>query len=141
MTEPTHPTDVPDAAAPGGHKQAGEAPEGAAPVSLSDEIASLLDDGRNYVEAEIAYQRSRAVFVGSESKRGLFTLLASFAFLHAALIALVVGALLALVPELGAVWAMLAVTAGLMLAALVTGLITRRRFGRISSLFRDTDDE
>lgn len=132
---------MPDAFAPEVSKQAGASPEGAAPVSLTDEIASLLDDGRNYVEAELAYQRSRAVFVGSESKRGLFTLLATFAFLHAALIALVVGALLALVPELGAVWAMLAVTAGLTLAALVTGLITRRRFGRISSLFRDMDDE
>ena len=132
---------MPDAVAAGGPRQAGASPEGAAPVSLSDEIASLLDDGRNYVEAELAYQRSRAVFVGSESKRGLFTLLATFAFLHAALIALVVGALLALVPELGAVWAMIAVTAGLILAAVVTGLITRRRFGRISRLFRDDHDE
>lgn len=104
-------------------------------------MASLLEDGRTYLEAELAFQRSRAIFTASESKRGIFTLLATFAFLHAALIALVVGGLLALVPVLGGWGAMLAVTLGLVGAAVITGLITRRRFGRISRLFRDATDE
>lgn len=119
---------------------AGAAPAGAAPASLTDELAALIDDGRTYVEAEIAYQRSRAIFTASEAKRGTFTLLATFAFLHAALIALVVGALFALSPVLNPLGAMLAVTLALVGAALVTGLITRRRFGRISQLFRDDVD-
>lgn len=118
----------------------GAAPESSAPVSLTDELAALLDDGRTYVEAEIAFQRSRAIFTASESKRGLFTLLATFAFLHAALIALVVGALIALSPVLGPFGAMAAVTAALVAVAVITGLITRRRFGRISRLFRDDLD-
>ena len=122
-------------------QQTGATPDGGAPVSLTDELTALLDDGRTYLEAEVAYQKSRAIFTASESKRGLYTLLATFAFLHAALIALVVGGLLALVPVLGGLGAMLAVTLGLAAAAVVTGLITRRRFSRVSRLYRGEDDE
>lgn len=122
-------------------EQAGVTPDGGAPASLTDGVSALLEDGRTYLEAEIAFQRSRAIFTATESKRGLYTLLATFAFLHAALIALVVGGLLALVPVLGGLGAMLAITLGLVAAALITGLVTKRRFTRVSRLYRDDGHE
>ncbi|OJW70060.1 MAG: hypothetical protein BGO57_16390 [Sphingomonadales bacterium 63-6] len=73
--------------------------------SLFDDLATLIEDGRTYADAEIAYQKTRAAYVGQQAK-GLF-IAGSIAVLLVvlAIVALVLGALLALTPLVGAIGA------------------------------------
>ncbi len=103
--------------------------------SLGDGIGDLLEDGRTYVEAEIAYQKSRAALIASKGKRGTVLALASFAFLNSALIALVVGLVITLAPVLTPLGATVAVVGMLLLGAVACALLARSRFRRLAKVF------
>lgn len=73
--------------------------------SLFDDLATLIEDGRTYADAEIAYQKTRAAYIGQQAKvlfiaGGIAALLVVLA-----IVALVLGALLALTPLVGAIGA------------------------------------
>lgn len=91
------------------------------PGSLLDDVGSLVEDGKTYAEAELAYQKSRLVFAGEHAKRAAILGGLAIVLVVLALVALVIGALLALVPVLGpwgatgVVVAVLAVSAGILL--------------------------
>ena len=109
------------------HAQDGDdEPEGGAEPrsgpSLADDLVALLDDGKTYLEAEKAYQKSRALYVADKGKRGLIQGLAAFALIHTALIGLVVGAVIGLAPIL-TIWGATAVVAG---ALLIAGIVLAR---------------
>lgn len=90
--------------------------------SLTDDLVALLDDGKTYLEAEKAYQKSRAIYVADKGKRGAIHGLMAFALIHTALIGLVVGAVMALAPIL-TIWGATALVVG---ALLVAGAILAR---------------
>lgn len=125
------------------HEQdGGEDPDEGLPrsgSSLTDDLVALLDDGKTYLEAEKAYQQSRAIYVADRGKRGIIHALVAFALIHTALIGLVVGAVIALSPIL-TIWGATAVVAGVLLLA---GVVLARRalahFRDAGSTF--TDDE
>jgi uncharacterized membrane protein YqjE len=95
-------------------------PGGGRSPSLLDEVGSLVEDGRTYAEAELAFQKSRLVYVADHAKwAAIFGGLAAV-LVALAVVALVIGALLALTPQLTAwgaaavVFAVLAVAAFLL---------------------------
>jgi hypothetical protein len=94
--------------------------------SLRDDVEALIDDGKTYLEAELAYQKTRAAFVADRAKGTLIfgTAAALLGFL--ALIGLTVGLIIALTPLLTA-WG----ASGLVVALLLIGaLIAARAAGR-----------
>lgn len=119
--------DDPDRAPPPATREAGEDDIG----SLVDRVKDLADDARTAVEAEMAWQGARAGFVGKRA--AIIAAWAGFALVCAfiAVLALAFGTILALTPQIGAGLATVVVTAGLVLAALIGGLIAR---GRVRAL-------
>lgn len=100
----------------------------AAERSLVDDVRALVDDGRTLLEAELAYQKSRAALAGrtAKSMAGWIALALSLVFF--ALMALVMGLLLILAPLIGGLGATLAVVLALLGAAALSGWIAARRW-------------
>ncbi|MBC2669397.1 phage holin family protein [Novosphingobium piscinae] len=92
-------------------------PEGVAP--LLDDLRQLAGEARAYAEAELAFQQARLRVVGGGVRR--LALLGLFAFVFAvfALVALTVGLLIALTPLVSALGATAIVAGGLALTGLL----------------------
>jgi len=105
----------------GDDEPVGESPRSGS--SLTDDLVALLDDGKTYLEAEKAYQKSRAIYAAHEGKSGIIHGLIAFALIHTALIGLVVGAVIALAPVL-TIWGATALVAGVLLIA---GVVIARK--------------
>lgn len=82
--------------------------------SLVDDVAALVSDGRNFVQAEVEFQKTRLAFAANRSKSAVLSGLFALAFIHLALIALVVGLVIALTPHVTA-WGATAIVVGLLL--------------------------
>ena len=107
--------------------------------SLTADVAALFEDGRTYVEAELAFQKSRAAFALDRGKAGALYGVLAFAVLHLALIALVVGAVIALSPVLTP-WGATAVVVGvLVLVGVILAWRAKARFTGLASAFREDD--
>lgn len=111
----------------------------AAQRSLVDDVRALVDDGRTLVEAELAYQKSRAAVVGAGAKGVAGWGALALALLFFALMALVIGLVLALTSLIGPWWAMLVVFIGLLACAGLSALVASRRWERTARLLSDTD--
>lgn len=124
---------------PGFEQPAGEESPAAEPVppepSLSEDVSALLDDTRTYIEAEIQFQKSRAAFALDRGKAGAGFGLAALLLLHLALVALVVGGLMALSPQIGPLGATAVIVLVLAAIAVVLGLAAKRRFARLTAAF------
>lgn len=105
--------------------------------SLTEELSALIDDGRTYAEAELAFQKTRAALAGRKIGGAiLFTILALI-MLHLALIALSVGIVIALEP-LVTIWGAIAIVVGvLLLGVAVFVLKARSNAMRLADLFQD----
>ena len=130
LTEPVAPPGAADLP-PRETTRADEEPLG----SLFDDAYALYEDGRTYLEAEVAFQKSRATYAAHESKSGLFFALAAMGLLHLALLGLVVGMIIALEPYLGAFGAMGLTVGALVLLGLLCAWMARGRFKRITRAF------
>lgn len=102
--------------------------------SLVDQVKDLVGDTRTAVEAEIAWQSARAGFVGGQV--GSVAIWAGLALVCAfiAILSLAFGAILALTPLIGAVFATLAVVAVLLIVALSAALVARSRVVRLKAI-------
>jgi uncharacterized membrane protein YqjE len=111
--------------------------EDAAERSLVEDVRQLVEDARTLAEAELAYQKSRASLAGSSIGRiaGLGTL--ALVLVYFALMALVFGLVLALVPYLTTWGATAAVVLGLLLAAALAAGAALARWKRLSALLKD----
>ncbi len=107
-------------------------PAAAAERSLVDDVRELVSDGRTLLEAELAYQKSRAALAGrtAKSMAGWIALALSLVFF--ALMALVMGLLLILTPLIGGLGATLVVVFGLLGAAGLSGWVAMRRWQAMS---------
>lgn len=106
--------------------------------SLIDDVRHLVDDGKTYLEAELQYQKSRAAVVLDRGRSGAIYGGAALALLHLALVALVVGLVIALAPLITAWGATALVVIVLAAAALVLALAARRRFAGIAAAVSET---
>lgn len=110
----------------------------AARRSLTDDIVALFDDGRTMVEAEIQFQKTRAAFAFDRGRSGAFYGVVAFVLIHLALVALVVGLVIALTPLIGP-WGATAVVVGvLVVAGLVFAMVARRKFARLAQAYSET---
>lgn len=124
---------------PGGDKPV-VSDERAEARSLFEDIETLIDDGRTYLEAEANYQKTRSAFIADRFRAAaLFGALAG-ALGFIALIGLTVGLIIALAPLL-TVWGSSAVVVGLeALLALYFGSKAMHRWDRIMHVL-GTDDK
>jgi len=110
-----------------------------APPSLTDELAGLIDDGRTYAEAELAFQKTRAKLAGRKVGASALFAIVAILLLHVTVIALIVGLMLALEPMVG-IWASIGIViGGLLLLVVILALLAKSSATGVSSLFKDTD--
>lgn len=108
--------------------------------SLGDDLRQLADDGRTLLEAEFAYQKSRAIAAGS----GIASLI-GWAALGAVLVLLaVIAALFGVVLELsnlvGAAGATLIVVVSMLIVATICALVVQRKWRRIDRIVSGRDE-
>lgn len=102
-----------------------------------EDIDALVADGKTYLEAELTYQKSRAGFAANRLKWTAIYGAAAFGLLHLALIALTVGAVIALTPMTGP-WIATAIVVALLLAGALAFLQRlRSKLTDIRSVFED----
>ena len=85
--------------------------------SLLEDVGTLVEEGRNYVEAELAFQKTRFSYVLSHAKWAVLFLGTAAVLGLLALFALTFGLLLALSPIITPMGATIAVTFSLLLSA------------------------
>lgn len=109
--------------------------------SLVDDLRQLAGDTRDFAQAEIAYQQSRAKVVGGSVGGIAARAVVAAALLFFAVMALVVGAVIALTPVLTAWGATGAVVVVLGVAALVLALSARARWQRLRTLINGEEGQ
>ncbi|UIP05849.1 phage holin family protein [Erythrobacter sp. SDW2] len=109
--------------------------------SLADDVSALIDDGKTYFQAEVAFQKTRASYAGEKTKQGVVFGLAALAFLHLALIALVVGLVIALGPYLTPFGAVAVVVGVLLLGVAIFAQKAVRRFKALGDAFKSGENE
>ena len=105
--------------------------------SLTDDLTALFEDGKNYLEAERNFQKSRAGFVANRLKYATAYGAAAFGVLHLALIAITVGLVIALAPIIGAWLATLVVGVVLILAGVLFLRALKGKIDDIRAAFGD----
>lgn len=86
-------------------------------TSIASDLAALAEDGKTLFEAEIGFQKTRLAFAANRSKTALLSGVFALGFIHLALIALVVGMVIALTPYVTAFGATAIVVGVLLLGA------------------------
>lgn len=109
--------------------------------SLIADLRQLAGEARAYAEAELALQKARASHAGQEAKAIALLGALALALAFFALMALVIGSLIALGPVLTAWGAMAAVTLALLLMAAMLGLLAARRAKRLAVALAAKPDE
>lgn len=127
---------------PAGTEASAELPEetSASEGSLSEDVIALIGDGRTYIEAEIAFQKTRFAYAADHGKSGIVLGVCAFAVLHLGLIALVVGLIFALSPLIGAGGATALVAGILLFAGAILGLKAKAQFNRLGEAFKGADE-
>ena len=118
-------------------RQGGDAPP--LPPSLTEEIAGLIADGKTYAEAEIAYQKARIAFAADRGKSAALLGVFALGLVHLALIALVVGAVIALAPLVTPIGATLIVAGVLLGAAVIALVMMQGKTREIGEAFQEDD--
>lgn len=109
--------------------------------SLLDEIGALIDDGRTYIEAEVAFQRTRAKLAWRLAGVSAGLVVVAIILLHIALLALAVGLVIALQPHV-TIWGAVAIVVGGMLAcAGALCWMAWKRASKLEHLFSHGDRE
>ncbi len=98
--------------------------------ALKDDLTALVEDARTYAAAEIAFQKTRAGLAGKKAGRALIYLVLALVLLNLALIALAVGAVIALAP-LVTIWGAIAIVVGVLLAGVVLLVMRAASEGKV----------
>lgn len=120
---------------PGVETHEAKVDDSARPPSLLTDVVTLFEDAKNYLQAETAFQQSRAAFVSSRLKFAALYGAAAFGVFHLALIAIAVGLVIALAPLVGPWLATLIVGASLIIAGLFFVRRLKSQIGAIRSAF------
>ncbi len=106
---------------------------------LMDEVAALIDDGKTYVEAELAFQKSRMSYAADRGKSAALLAFFALSFVHLALVGIVVGLIIALTPKLTALGATGVVVGVLLVGAAFFVSKLRSRTREIGEAFQDEE--
>ncbi|MBU6206713.1 MAG: phage holin family protein [Alphaproteobacteria bacterium] len=118
-------------------------PEPAPPTdnaSIKATVARLIEDGRAFADAELAYVRTEIDARRELAATGLAGMAAAAILGFAALVALLVGLIFTLAQMIALWQAVLAVTAGALLIAAVLAVWAKGRLGAAVRPFEEHDD-
>jgi hypothetical protein len=104
---------------------------------LSDDLRLLIDDGRTLLEAELAYQKSRAIATGSGIATVVGWAVAGFVILLLAVIAALFGVVLELSVLFGAAGATLIVVFSMLVLATLCALIVQNKWRKVRRMIGD----
>lgn len=105
--------------------------------TLFEETSALIEDGRTYVEAELAFQKTRAKLAGRLAGASLGLVVLALILLHIALLALAVGLVIALAPVV-TIWGAIGIVVGALLIGVIwLGLMAKARAEKLGSLFSE----
>ena len=110
-----------------------EAPFDPAERSLVDDLRELASDGRTLLEAELAFQKSRAALAGTTAKGIAGWLALALALAFFALMAVTVGALLVLSALIGPLGATVVVVLVLVIGAVLSARVALGRWRAMSA--------
>lgn len=105
--------------------------------TLAEDLRDLAEEAKALALAELAYQKSRATYAASEAKGIAILAVVALVFVFFAVMAFVVGLVIALGPLLTAWGAMVVVTLGLLAITAACGLSIRARMLRIGHVLGD----
>ena len=108
---------------------------------MIDQLRGLYDDGRELIDAEIGFQKARIAAAGRQVRTMALLAVVGLILISCALIALVIGTMIALIPVLGAWGAMGATVVGALLLAALCFWLAAARIGRLGALFASDPDE
>lgn len=111
--------------------------EAAAERSLVDDVRAVIEDGRTLVEAEIAYQKSRAALAGDGAKSVAGWGLLALSLVFFALMALVLAAVMGVALWVSPLAALIGVPLVLLVLAALCGMVAARRWKRTAALLAD----
>ena len=109
--------------------------------SLIDDVEVLIEDGKTYLEAELNFQKTRALFVADRAGGALLFAVIGLIFVSMALMALTVGLVIALIPPLGAWGATAVVVIGWLLIAAILLTVARGRLKDVARSFEEEDGD
>jgi hypothetical protein len=118
-----------------------ESDEAAENRSLIDDVEVLIDDGKTYLEAELNYQKSRALFAGDRAKGVALYALVALMFAWMALIGLTIGAIFALTPALGGWGATAVVVLAWLVVAGIAGAAAAGRWRQLVASFAAEEEQ
>jgi uncharacterized membrane protein YqjE len=113
----------------------------AAERPLADDLRQLVDDGRRLAEAELTYQKSRALYAGSQAKGIALLVVLALSLVFFALMALTIGLVIGLAPLLSTLGATGAVVGGLIVIALLCGLVALARWRGMNRVLREHEGD
>lgn len=105
--------------------------------TLAEDLRHLAMEARALAEAELVFQKTRAAYAGAEAKGIALLGLVAAVLVFFALMALVVGAVIALGPLLSPWGAMAAVSLALLLVAGLCALLAKTRLARMLNAISD----
>lgn len=106
---------------------------------LIEQLHGLYADGRELIDAEISFQKARMAAAGRQVRAMAVLVFVGLVLIGCALVALVVGTMIALIPYLGAWGAMGATVLGTLVLAAIAFWLAVRRIGRVGALFASED--
>jgi len=137
VTQPT-----PDTAPAPGAADTPPLPEAEADKpGLVEQLHGLYADGRALIDAEISFQKARMAAAGRQVRAMAVLVFVGLVLVGCALIALVVGTMIALIPLIGPWAAMAATVLGTLILAGLAFWLAVRRIGKIGALFSSDEDE
>lgn len=107
---------------------------------MAAQLRGLYADGRELVDAEIGFQKARMAAVGRQVRTMAVLAFVGLVLLSCALIALVVGTMIALIPLIGPWGAMGATVLGSLVLAGLCFWLAAGRIGKVSALFASDAD-
>jgi hypothetical protein len=108
-------------------------------LSLIEDVRLLAGEARAYAQAELAYQKARAAYAGAETRNIAIMGVSAAVLVFFAVMALVLGAVIAVGTVIGPWLSMIAVPVAILVVAAILGLSARGKVRRMMSLLREKE--
>lgn len=109
-------------------------------LSLMEDVRLLLGEARTFAQAELTYQKTRAAFVGAETRSIAVLGIGAVVLLLLAVVALVLGLVIALGTLIGPWLAMIIVPVAVLAVAAIMAISARARLKRMVALLSGKDN-
>ncbi len=109
-------------------------------LSLMEDVRLLLGEARTFAQAELTYQKTRAAFVGAETRSIAVLGIGAVVLLLLAVVALVLGLVIALGTLIGPWLAMIVVPVAVLAVAAIMAISARARLKRMVALLSGKDN-